>query len=52
MTFNSEKKYYIPKEIISSEVDKNFYLLNMNTGKYIKLNKAQAEFILKRLSRA
>ena len=32
MTLNSKKKYFIPKEIISSEVDENFYLLNMNTG--------------------
>ena len=48
MTFNSEKKYYIPKEIISSEVDKNFYLLNMNTGKYIKLN-SSAKFIFKKI---
>ena len=48
MTLNSKKKYYIPEEIISSKVDKDFYLLNINTGKYIKLN-SSAEFIFKKI---
>lgn len=48
MTFKNKKKYFIPKEIISSEVDNNFYLLNMNTGKYIKLNPS-AKFIYKKI---
>ena len=50
MTLNSKKKYFIPKEIISSEVDENFYLLNMNTGKYIKLNPS-AKFIYKKIEK-
>lgn len=50
MTLNSKKKYFIPKEIISSEVDENFYLLNMNTGKYIKLNPS-AKFIYEKIEK-
>jgi len=31
-------KYEILNNIIDSEIGKSFYLLNINTGKYLKLN--------------